>query len=241
MTLPATQPQTPSPATAPPLSVRDLNVAYRRKVVLWDADFDVPPGSLTALVGPNGAGKSTALKACLELIPRASGQVLFYGEPYHRMRHRVAYVPQRESVDWDFPVSALDVVCMGLYRQVGWCMPVRKKHRQRAMEALVHVGLADFAHRQISQLSGGQQQRAAIARALINDPLIVLADEPTGNLDTATGETILGIFEELRRQGRTIIMVTHEPDVAQRCDRIITMRDGVVVSDERGTASFKAA
>ena len=117
-----------------PLSVSDLTVAYHRKPVVWDIGFDIPPGALVGIVGPNGAGKSTLLKAVMDLIPRASGRVEVFGQPWKQSRHRVGYVPQRESVDWDFPVDALDVVTMGLYRELGWFRPVRRKHRDRAGE-----------------------------------------------------------------------------------------------------------
>ena len=142
-----------------PLSVYDLTVAYHRKPVIWDVGFDLPAGQLIGVVGPNGAGKSTLLKAVMDLIPRASGRVRVFGDSYASNRHRVGYVPQRESVDWQFPVNALDVVTMGLYDEIDWCRPVRKKHRDRAMDALDRVSIADLAKRQISQLSGGQQQR----------------------------------------------------------------------------------
>ena len=133
-----------APAAADvPLSVYDLTVAYHRKPVLWDVSFDVPAGKLVGIVGPNGAGKSTLIKAVMDLIPRASGRIRVFGENYRKNRYRVGYVPQRESVDWDFPVDALDVVTMGLYSKIGWCLPVRRKHRQAAMEALDRVGIAD--------------------------------------------------------------------------------------------------
>ncbi|MEO1279845.1 MAG: ATP-binding cassette domain-containing protein, partial [Planctomycetota bacterium] len=122
-----------------------MTVAYQRKPVLWDVDYDAPARSLVAIVGPNGAGKSTLIKAALGLVPRATGLVEFWGEPFKRVRDRVAYVPQRESVDWTFPVSALDVVCMGRYRRVGWCRPVGRAHRDAAMACLERVGLADLA------------------------------------------------------------------------------------------------
>ncbi len=112
-----------------PLSIHDMTVAYHRKPVLWDVDFDAPEGQLIGIVGPNGAGKSTLLKAVLDLVPKASGRVLIYGRPYRQQRSIVAYVPQRESVDWDFPVSALDVVAMGTYGKIGWVRPVRRRHR----------------------------------------------------------------------------------------------------------------
>jgi manganese/zinc/iron transport system ATP- binding protein len=198
------------PVASFPLSVRDLNVAYRDKLVLWDVGFKVLPGVLTALVGPNGAGKSTVLKACLELIPRTMGEVLFFGDEPSKARHRVAYVPQRETVDWDFPVNALDVVSMGLYRRIGWCLPILKKHRQKAMEALVHVGLGDFATRQISQLSGGQQQRVFLARALAQDADLYLMDEPFASVDAATERAIVQVLRELRAKGKTVLCVHHD-------------------------------
>src|SRR5687768_5001478 len=137
-----------------PLSIHDMTVAYHRKPVLWDVDLDVPEGKLVGIVGPNGAGKSTLIKACLDLVPRTSGRVMVYGKPYRRQRKLVGYVPQRESVDWDFPVSALDVVAMGTYGRLGWLRPVGRKQKKEALTALEQVGMADYAHRQISQLSG---------------------------------------------------------------------------------------
>ncbi|MFG0315484.1 MAG: metal ABC transporter ATP-binding protein, partial [Phycisphaerales bacterium] len=132
-----------------------MTVAYHKKPVLWDVDYDAPANKLIAIVGPNGAGKSTFIKSCLGLIPMASGLVEFWGEPYRKARSRIGYVPQRESVDWDFPVSALDVVCMGRYRRIGWCKPITRRHKQAALDCLDLVGMRDFASRQISQLSGG--------------------------------------------------------------------------------------
>lgn len=202
------------PMSAPraecPLSVDDLTVAYHRKPVIWDVAFDVPPGSLVGVVGPNGAGKSTLLKAILDLIPRASGRISVFGGDYARNRHRVGYVPQRESVDWDFPVDALDVVTMGLYRQIGWCLPVRKKHRQLALEALERVGIADLARRQISQLSGGQQQRTFLARALVQEADLYLMDEPFAAVDAATERAIVDILRAMKSRGKTSIVIHHD-------------------------------
>ena len=146
-------------STTSPVSIHDLTVAYHRKPVLWDIDLDIPEGKLVAIVGPNGAGKSTLIKAVMDLVPKASGQVMIYGKPFKRQRKMVAHVPQRESVDWDFPIDALGVVTMGRYSRIGWCKPVRKGDREKAMEALGRVGMTEYANRQISQLSGGQQQR----------------------------------------------------------------------------------
>ncbi len=197
------------PATSP-LSVHDMTVAYHRKPVLWDVDFDAPAGSLIGMIGPNGAGKSTLLKAALDLMPKASGRVMIFGKPYRQQRHLVGYVPQRESVDWDFPVNALDVVCMGLYRQIGWCRLVSRRHKQRAMQALEQVGMADFAKRQISQLSGGQQQRVFLARALVQDAVLYLMDEPFAGVDASTEQAIVNILQTLRTAGKTTLVVHHD-------------------------------
>ncbi len=193
-----------------PLSVYDLTVAYHRKPVIWDVTFDIPPGTLVGIVGPNGAGKSTLLKAVMDLTPRASGRIEVFGEPYRQNRHRVGYVPQRESVDWDFPVDALDVVTMGLYGKIGWCLPVRKKHRRAAHAALERVGIADLARRQISQLSGGQQQRTFLARALVQDADLYLMDEPFAAVDAATERAIVDILREMREAGKTAVVIHHD-------------------------------
>jgi len=197
-----------SPAS--PLSIHDMTVAYHRKPVLWDVDLDLPEGKLIGIVGPNGAGKSTLIKAAMDLVPMASGRVLVYGKPYRKQRHLVAYVPQRESVDWDFPVSALDVVTMGRYGRIGWCLPVTRRHRQAALEALDRVGIADLAARQISQLSGGQQQRVFLARALVQDAMLYLMDEPFAAVDAATEKAIVHILQDLRAAGRTALVVHHD-------------------------------
>lgn len=193
-----------------PLSVHAMTVAYHRKPVLWDVDYDAPPGSLVAIVGPNGAGKSTFIKACLGLIPAAAGTVEFWGKPYKNARAKIGYVPQRETVDWDFPVSALDVVCMGLYRKIGWFKPVRKVHKAAAMESLERMGLSEYANRQIAQLSGGQQQRVFLARALVQKADLYFMDEPFAGVDAATEAAIIEVLRELRSQGKTVIVVHHD-------------------------------
>lgn len=199
-----------SNSQAMPLAVSDLTVAYHRKPVLWDVQFSVPSGELVGIVGPNGAGKSTLIKAVMDLLPRSSGRIDVFGEPFHRQRHRVGYVPQRESVDWDFPVTALDVVTMGLYRQIGWLRRVRGEHRKQALQAMDRVGIADFAHRQISQLSGGQQQRTFLARALVQDADLYLMDEPFAAVDAATERAIVEVLREMKRAGKTVLVVHHD-------------------------------
>ena len=187
-----------------------MTVAYHRRPVLWDIDFDARPGKLTAIVGPNGSGKTTLIKAALDLIPRASGDVRFFGSPYREVRHRVGYVPQRGSVDWDFPVNALDVVAMGLYKQIGWFRPVSRRYRLQAMEFLERVGMVDYAKRQISQLSGGQQQRVFLARALAQQADLYLMDEPFVGVDAATERAIVDILRELQAAGKTALVVHHD-------------------------------
>jgi manganese/zinc/iron transport system ATP- binding protein len=199
-----------SGADTAPLWISDLTVAYHRKPVLWDIDLSLPEGRLIAVVGPNGAGKSTLIKAILGLVPRASGIVSIYGRPYEQQRHLVGYVPQRESVDWDFPVNAVDVVAMGLYRQIGWFKPVSARHRQKAMEELDKVGMAAYAKRQISQLSGGQQQRVFLARALAQDAQLYLMDEPFAGVDVATERAIIGLLKTLKSSGKTCVVVHHD-------------------------------
>lgn len=216
-----------------PLSIRDLTVAYDRKPVIWDVEFDLPPGKLVGIVGPNGAGKSTLLKAAMNLIPMTSGRVRVFGEPYARVRHRVGYVPQRESVDWDFPVSALDVVAMGLYRKIGWFWPVTKKHKRLAREALERVGIGELARRQISQLSGGQQQRTFLARALVQNADFYLMDEPFAAVDAATENAIIDLLRTMRAQGKTAVVIHHDlQTVPEYFDYVVLLNMRVVAHGE---------
>jgi manganese/zinc/iron transport system ATP- binding protein len=214
-----------------PLSVHDMTVAYHRRPVLWDIDYDAPDHSLIAIVGPNGAGKSTFIKACLGLVPKASGTVEIYGRPYREQRRLVGYVPQRESVDWDFPVSALDVVAMGRYAKIGWFRPVSRAHKAAALDALAQVGMADFAHRQINQLSGGQQQRVFLARALAQEAKIYFMDEPFAGVDAATEAAIVAILRRLRDEGRTVICVHHDlQTVPDYFDHVLLLNTRVVAA-----------
>ncbi|MEM1227488.1 MAG: ABC transporter ATP-binding protein [Planctomycetota bacterium] len=216
---------------APALSVDDLTVAYHRKPVIWDIEFQIPQGKLVGVVGPNGAGKSTLLKAIMDLIPSVSGRVEVFGQPYAKSRHRVGYVPQRESVDWDFPVDALEVVTMGLYRQIGWLRPVRPRHREQAYEALARVGIADLANRQISQLSGGQQQRTFLARALVQNADLYLMDEPLAAVDASTEATIIDLLRQMRADGKTAIVIHHDlQSVPDYFDHVVLLNMRVVAT-----------
>lgn len=192
------------------IEVNDLTVAYRDQPVLWDIDLEVPQGVLMAVVGPNGAGKSTLIKAMLGLVRPAAGRVLIHGQPYEEQREVTAYVPQRGSVDWDFPTSVLDVVMMGTYGRIGWFRRPGKRERELARAALVQVGMEEFQHRQISQLSGGQQQRVFLARALVQDAQVYLMDEPFQGVDAKTERAIVDVLQALRSQGRTVVVVHHD-------------------------------
>ncbi|MBX3449250.1 MAG: metal ABC transporter ATP-binding protein [Planctomycetaceae bacterium] len=214
-----------------PFQVRDLTVSYHRRPVLRDVDFVAKPERLTALVGPNGAGKSTLLKASLGLIPIVSGDVRFFGQPLAVVRHRVAYVPQRTSVDWDFPVTAIDVVVMGLYRRIGWFRPVLARHRRTAMQALEQVELGPFASRQISQLSGGQQQRVFLARALVQQADLYLMDEPFAGVDAATERAIVALMHGLRAEGKSAIVVHHDlQTVPEYFDDVLLLNNRVIAA-----------
>ncbi|MGE3181715.1 MAG: metal ABC transporter ATP-binding protein [Phycisphaerae bacterium] len=221
-----------------PLSIHDMTVAYRRKPVLWDIEYDAPNGALIGLVGPNGAGKSTLIKAVLELIPKASGRVLIYGKHYAEQRHLVGYVPQRESVDWDFPVSALDVVTMGRYGKVGWCRPVSRAHRDAARDALARVGLSEYATRQIRQLSGGQQQRVFLARALAQDAQLYLMDEPFASVDAATEQAIVTVLESLRAAGKTVLVVHHDLETVRDYFEYVILLNMRIVAHGPTEATF---
>lgn len=192
------------------IEVRDLTVAYRESPVLWDIDLDVPSGALMAIVGPNGAGKTTLIQAILSLIKPAAGQIRILGQPYRSVASSVGYVPQRGSVDWDFPTSVLDVVLMGLYGRLGWVRRPGRRERTEAMAALAQVGMAELAHRQISQLSGGQQQRVFLARALVQDARIYLMDEPLQGVDATTERTIIDLLRTLQSLGKTVMVVHHD-------------------------------
>ena len=229
----STTPQTltdfPEHSASNPLSVHAMTVAYEQKPVLWDIDYDAPGKSLIAIVGPNGAGKSTLIRACLGIIPYAAGTVEFWGRPYSEIRQRVGYVPQRGSVDWDFPISALEVVVMGRYGKIGWLKPVTKQHREAARMYLDQVGMADFANRQINQLSGGQQQRVFLARALAQEAELYFMDEPFAGVDAATERAVVQVLRDLKENGKTVICVHHDlVTVPEYFDEVLLLNTRVV-------------
>lgn len=212
-----------------PLEIHDLTIAYHKKPVLWGVDLEVTPGQLIGIIGPNGAGKSTLIKACMGLLPTQSGWVKIFGRPLKDAPTRVGYVPQRESVDWDFPVSVMDVVLMGRYGRLGLMRRPGKADREIARECLERVKLLPYANRQISNLSGGQQQRVFLARALAQEADLYFMDEPFAGVDAATEAAIVTVLEELRDQGKTLLVVHHDlPTARSYFDSLLLLNMNVV-------------
>lgn len=215
----------------PAVDVHDLTVAYREKPALWDVDLAVPPGVLMAIVGPNGAGKTTLLKAILGLIPVVSGDVQIHGQPYRVGRKRVAYVPQKSSVDWDFPTTVFDLVQMGTYGRLGWIRRPGPAERESTANAMKQVGLAELGDRQIGQLSGGQQQRAFLARALVQNADVYVLDEPLQGVDAVTERAVIDILHRLRNDGKTILVVHHDLNtVPEYFDSVTLLNVRVIAS-----------
>jgi manganese/zinc/iron transport system ATP- binding protein len=207
-----------SPPSSSPLTLDALCVSYpgRKNTALDSVSWRIEPGTLNAVIGPNGAGKSTLLKAALELIPARSGKALFWGQPLRAVRRKLAYVPQRSTIDWNFPVSALDVVTMGLYAGIGWLRPVRKAHKDKAVGVMARLGIDDLADAQIGALSGGQQQRVFIARALLQGADLYLMDEPFAGVDSVTETKIFEILQALKQAGKTAVIVHHDLSSVER-------------------------
>ncbi|MEM6847465.1 MAG: metal ABC transporter ATP-binding protein [Pseudomonadota bacterium] len=207
-----------------PLTVRGLTVSYGGSPVIFSIDMTAHQGTMTAIVGPNGAGKSTLLKGVLGLVPALSGKAAVFGAPIAAARHRIAYVPQRAGIDWDFPVRVADVVAMGLYRELGLLGRLSGQRRAKVVKALERVGMGAFAHRQIGQLSGGQQQRVFLARALAQDADLILLDEPFAGVDAATEKAVVNVLRALRDAGKTVVAVHHDlTTVAQYFDRVFVI------------------
>jgi manganese/zinc/iron transport system ATP- binding protein len=218
-----------APPNASPLEVRGVTAAYRNEPVLWDVSFRIPEGQLVGVIGPNGAGKTTLLKVIMGLMEPAAGTATVYEQPFSKAQRWVGYMPQRGSVDWDFPTNALDVVQMGLYGKLGWFRRPGRKEREKATECLEKVGIADLANRQISQLSGGQQQRVFLARALAQDARLYLMDEPFVGVDYKTEQAIVALLRELKAAGSTVIVVHHDlGTVADYFDRVVILNRRLV-------------
>ncbi|MBU5292615.1 metal ABC transporter ATP-binding protein [Anaerosalibacter bizertensis] len=212
------------------VAVNDLTVAYHKKPVLWDIDLEIPSGVLMAIVGPNGAGKSTLIKTMLNMIKPVTGETRFWGEAYDKQRKNIGYVPQRGSVDWDFPTNVLDVVTMGTYGELGWFKRPGKKEKEMAIKALEKVDMLPFADRQISQLSGGQQQRVFLARALVQNADIYFMDEPFQGVDAKTERAIINLLRELRSMGKTVVVVHHDLQTVEEYFDWVTLLNKVIIA-----------
>jgi manganese/zinc/iron transport system ATP- binding protein len=199
----------------PALELHDLTVSYAKKPVLYGVDVQVPQGALVGIIGPNGAGKSTMIRAIMGLTPLSGGWVRIFGESFEKNRQRVGYVPQREQVDWDFPVNVMDVVLMGRYGRRGWLRRVTKEDKKIAEESLDKVGMLPFRNRQIANLSGGQQQRVFLARALAQQSDLYLMDEPFAGVDATTERAIMTLLQDLQSEGKTILVVHHDLTTAK--------------------------
>lgn len=215
----------------PPIEIQNLSVAYHKKLVLTDIHYSSPEGECIGVIGPNGAGKSTLLKSIMGLLPLAKGSVQIYGKPLKQQRQKIGYVPQRESVDWDFPTNVFDVVLMGRYGKLGWFRRPSRADRDFAMECLKKVGMDELADRQISQLSGGQQQRVFLARALAQEAQIYLMDEPFAGVDAATEKAIIRILHELKEQKKTVFVVHHDlQTVEEYFDSLILLNNRLIAA-----------
>jgi manganese/zinc/iron transport system ATP- binding protein len=216
------------------ISIQELTVNYETSTCLWDISLEIPQGVIAGVVGPNGAGKSTLFKAMLGLVDVLAGRVSYFGKPLCQMRGEIAYVPQRKSVDWEFPVTVLDVVLMGVYNHKGFWNWVSKKERAEAIETLKRVGMEKYSHRQISDLSGGQQQKVFLARAMMQKANVFLLDEPFTGIDMTTESTLLALFQELKSEGKTLIVIHHDlSTVEKEFDWVCLLNTRVVASGDR--------
>jgi manganese/zinc/iron transport system ATP- binding protein len=232
---PSKAPNAPA-VTSPIVEFHDVTVAYGRRPVLWNIDLTIDAPCLFGIIGPNGAGKSTLLKAALGLVPLAGGAIRFFGQPFTAVRGRVGYVPQRETVDWDFPVTVSDVVLMGTYARLGWFRRPGPRQRDLARTSLARVGLSDVAGRQIGKLSGGQQQRVFLARALAQQADVYVLDEPMAGVDARSQELIFGVLSELRDAGRLVMVVHHDlRTAAQWFDRVALIDRRLVAAGPTAT------
>lgn len=197
------------------IETHNLTVSYNQRPVLWNIDFELPQGKIIGIIGPNGSGKTTLLKSIMGLVPISSGYVKIFDQPLDQVREKISYVPQRESVDWDFPASVMDIVLMGRYRKNNLMKRLSKADRDIAAEALEKVNMLEYCDRQISQLSGGQQQRVFIARSLAQGADLYIMDEPFVGVDAATEEAILNLLSEMKKEGKTVVVVHHDLQTAK--------------------------
>ncbi len=212
------------------LSVAGMTVAYNGRPALRDVTLSVPRASQVAVVGPNGAGKSTLFKALVGLLPVRSGSVFIGGHTPAGRREAVAYIPQREEIDWRFPVTVTDVVMMGRYGRLGWLRRPRREDRDVVAACLEQLGIADLAARSIGELSGGQQQRVFLARALAQEPEVLLLDEPFTGVDVNAKESLLELIAGLRARGVTVLASTHDMETASKRFELVALLNGRLIA-----------
>ena len=218
-------------STGAAVEIQNLSVEYEGKIALWGVDLEIPPAQRIGIIGPNGSGKSTLLKACLGLIPKMSGSIRVFSQPAKTQLHRLAYVPQRADVDWDFPVTVKDVVMMGRYRKRRWFERLRDEDHAEVLKALERVGMSDYAQRGISQLSGGQQQRVFLARALAAGGEIIVLDEPFNGIDYRSEMELKELLKELVADSVTVIMVHHDlSHLEADFDRLVLLKTKVLAA-----------
>ena len=217
------------------LEVEHASIGYGDKIVLHDLTFNLPQGARLAVVGPNGAGKSTLFKALVGLLPVQSGHILIHGLPLNTHKDCVAYIPQREEVDWRFPVTVGDVVMMGRYYHQGWFGSASMNDRRVVAKSMGQMGIAGLAAEAISDLSGGQQQRVFLARALAQEPHILLMDEPFTGVDITTRDVTLGLLDDLRAGDVTVMISTHDLNLAaSRFDLILLLNRRLIAFGKPG-------
>lgn len=211
------------------IDITDLTVAYKDIIALDSVTVSISSQKITGVIGPNGSGKSTLLKAILEIIPKKTGTVILFGQSLNQVRNRIAYVPQRESIDWNFPISVSQVVEMGRLNKKKWWKKLNQNDHEIVRNALEEVQMSDFANRSIGELSGGQQQRVFIARALAQQAELIIMDEPFVGIDMASQETILRLVKKMRDDGKTIVIVHHDLSVvAQNFDEVVLLNKQLI-------------
>lgn len=212
-------------ARVPAIQVENLTVSYGPRPALLDVSVAIEPGTLVGVIGPNGSGKSTLVKAILGFVKRDFGTVKIFGQPVEEALGRLAYVPQRGAVDWDYPVTVEEVAMMGRYGRIPWWGSPSADDRRAVAEALDIVRMGEFRARQIGQLSGGQQQRVFMARALAQGADILLLDEPFAGVDAATERALLEVLRQARAAGRTLVVVHHDlATAAETFDRLLLLK-----------------
>lgn len=213
--------------------VKNLTVNYDKTAVLWDISLSIPPGVMVGILGPNGAGKSTLIKTALGIVKPLSGKISFFGKPLHKVRQRIAYIPQRDTVDWDFPITVKELVLMGCYGKLGLCCRPQEADYAAADECLTLVGMKDYENRQINQLSGGQQQRIFLARALLQKADIYFLDEPFAGVDLATETAMIQLLQQMRKLGKTIFVVHHDLNTVENYfDWVILLNMRLIAAGE---------